>query len=154
MRVVFAYFAVLGSASFTGTMLCIGLAFGGYWTSLPPEEFLVWFSLNSGLIARTIPIVAGPALLGLLGSLWLARRDKRARGSWAIAFAAMLGLAVVSGVYHLPVNAALASGAIQPASVPATLWTWLSFHALRIAFGLAASGFALRAARLGEGAPS
>ena len=30
MRTVFAYIAVLGSSAFTGTMLCIGLAFGGY----------------------------------------------------------------------------------------------------------------------------
>ena len=123
MRATFAYLAVLGSAAFTGTMLCIGLAFGGYWTSLPPEDFLAWFAVNSGFIARTIPIVAGPALVGLLGSLWLARRDKGTRGSWVIASAAMLGLAVVTAAYHLPVNAALASGAVPPHSVPTTLRT-------------------------------
>ena len=147
MRATFAYLAVLGSAAFTGTMLCIGLAFGGYWTSLPPEDFLAWFAGNSGFIARSIPVVAGPALLGLVGSLWLARRDKCARGPWVIASAAMLGLAVVTGAYHLPVNAALASGAIPPDSVPATLRTWLTLHALRIALGLTAGGFALCATR-------
>ena len=145
MRAVFAYLAVLGSAAFTGTMLCIGLAFGGYWTSLPPEDFLAWFAENSGFIARTIPVVAGPALLGILGSLWLARRDKCARVSWGIASAAMLGLAVMTGAYHMPVNAALASGAIPPDSVPTTLQTWLTLHALRIALGLTISAFALRA---------
>ncbi|WP_028957756.1 anthrone oxygenase family protein [Sulfitobacter sp. 20_GPM-1509m] len=148
MRAGLAYLAVLGSAAFTGTMLCIGLAFGGYWTSLPPDEFLAWFPLNSGFIARTIPVVAGPALLGLLGSLWLARRERGARGPWAIATAAMLGLVLVTGVYHLPTNAALAGGAILPEAVSATLRTWLIPHALRIALGLTASAFALRAARL------
>ncbi|NIY95236.1 DUF1772 domain-containing protein [Salipiger sp. HF18] len=148
MRAVFAYLAVIGSAAFTGTMLCIGLAFGGYWTSLPAEEFLAWFAANSGLIARTIPVVAGPALLGLIGSLWLARRERGARGAWAIATAAMLGLAFVTAVYHLPANAALASGEIPPEAVSATLRTWLTLHALRSALGLAASGFALCAARL------
>ena len=147
MRAVFAYLAVLVSAAFTGTMLCIGLSFGGYWTSLPPQVFLAWFAENSGFIARTIPVVTGPALLGLLGSLWLARRDHCARGSWAIASGSMLALAVVTGAYHLPINAALAGGAIPPDSVPATLRTWLILHALRIALGLTASTFALRAVR-------
>ena len=114
MRATFAYLAVLGSAAFTGTMLCIGLAFGDYRASLPPENFLAWLAVDSGFIARTIPVVAGPALLGFLGSLRLARRDKCARSSWGIAFAALLGLAVVAEAYHLPVNAPLASGAIPP----------------------------------------
>lgn len=48
-------------------MICIGFAFGGYWTSLAPEAFLSWFAANSGFIARTIPVVAGPAAIGLLG---------------------------------------------------------------------------------------
>ena len=151
MRAVFAYLAVLGSAAFTGTMLCIGLAFGGYWTSLPPEDFLTWFAVNNGFVARTIPVVLGPALLGLLGSLWLARRERGARGPWAIATAAMLGVALVTGIYHLPTNAALAGGAILPEAVPTTLRTWLTLHVLRIALALTASAFALRAARLEKG---
>ena len=151
MRVFFAYLAVLGSAAFAGTMLCIGLAFGGYWTSLPPQEFLAWFTVNSGFIARTIPVVAGPALLGLIGSLWLARRDRSARKQWAIATAAMLGLALVTAIYHLPTNSALASGEILPETVSSILRTWLAFHALRIALGFVAGGFALRATRLEKG---
>ncbi len=147
MRATFAYLAVLGSAAFTGTMLCIGLAFGGYWTSLPPEDFLAWFAANSGFIARTIPIVAGPSLLGLLGSLWLARWDRDARGPWAIATAAILGVLIVTMVYHLPTNTAFANQAVLPADVAATLRTWLTLHALRIALGLTAGGFALCAAR-------
>ncbi|MDT0683124.1 DUF1772 domain-containing protein [Roseicyclus sp. F158] len=128
-------------------MLCIAIAFGGYWTSLPPDDFLAWFAANSGLIARTIPVVAGPALLGLVGSLWLARRERGVRGTWAIAAAAMVGLALVTGLYHLPANAALANGEIPSEAVSATLRTWLTLHALRIALGLAASAFALGAAR-------
>lgn len=63
MRAIFAYLAVLESAAFPGTMLCIGLAVGRCWTSLPPEAFLVWLAASSGLVARTIPVVVGPGLL-------------------------------------------------------------------------------------------
>jgi hypothetical protein len=98
MRSVLAYLAVIGSAAFTGTMICIGLAFGGWWTSLPPADFLAWFAANSGYIAGTIPVVAGPAALGLLGSLWLACRDRGARAPWAAATAALIGVAFVTGV--------------------------------------------------------
>ena len=63
MRANFAYLAVLESAAFTGTMLCIGLSVGRCWASLPPEAFLAWFAASSGLVARTIPVVVGPALL-------------------------------------------------------------------------------------------
>lgn len=146
MKSVLAHLAVIGSAAFTGAMICIGLAFGGWWTSLPPADFLAWFGANSGFIARTIPVVTGPAALGLLGSLWLARRDRGARTPWAVATAGLIGVALVTGLYHLPTNAAFSTGAIPPGDVPATLRAWLRLHALRVAFGLLASGFALHAA--------
>ncbi|NDV01584.1 DUF1772 domain-containing protein [Pseudoroseicyclus tamaricis] len=150
MRALFAYLAVLGSAAFVGTMICIGLAFGGYWTSLSPEAFLTWFAANNGFISRTIPVVAGPALIGLIGSLWIARRDTRSRWAWITAVLAMVGLGVVTGVHHLPANAAFASGAVPPEEVPAALTTWLQLHVLRIALGLVASGFALHATMAGR----
>ena len=146
MKSGLAYLAVIGSAAFTGTMICIGLAFGGWWTSLPPADFLAWFAANSGFIARTIPVVAAPAALGLFGSLWLARRNRGARLPWAVATAALIGVALVTGIYHLPTNAAFSAGAIPPDDVPAALQTWLRLHALRVAFGLLASGFSLNAA--------
>ena len=121
MRSVLAYLAVIGSTAFTGTMICVGLAFGGWWTSLPPSDFLAWFASNSGYIAGTIPVAAGPAAFGLLGSLWLARRDRGARLPWAVATAALIGVALVNGIYHLPTNAALSAGAIPPDDVPGSV---------------------------------
>ena len=147
MSSIFAYLAIIGSAAFAGTMICIGLAFGGWWTSLPPEDFLAWFAANSGFIARTIPIVAGPAAIGLLGSLWLARRERSVRVVWALATVAMISVGVVTGLYHLPTNAAFVAETVPPVDVPETLATWRRLHALRIALGLAAAGLALHATR-------
>lgn len=143
MKALFGYLAVLGSAAFTGTMICIGFAFGGYWTSLAPEAFLSWFAANSGFIGRTIPVVAGPAAIGLLGSLWLARGHAPSRSAWFGAFGSMIGVALITGIYHLPTNAAFVSGTIPLDEVPATLTIWLQLHAARIALGAMASGLAL-----------
>ena len=150
MRAAFAYLAVLGAAFFTGTMICIGLAFGGYWRSLPPDAFLAWFATNEGFIARTIPVVAGPAALGLLASLWLARHDRVSRPAWLVAVASMVGVGLVTALYHLPTNAAFAKGAVASAAVPATLATWLWLHTLRAALGALASGAALHAVAKGR----
>ena len=147
MKTVLEYVAVLGCAAFTGTMICIGLAFGRYWMSLPPEQFLAWFAINSGFIASAIPVVAGPAALGLLGSLALSRSDGNARTSWAIATVALVGVGIVTGLYHLPTNAAFVGRVIPVSDVPRTLQTWLALHALRVALGGTAAVFALRAAK-------
>ena len=54
MQAVFNILAICGSAWFSGAMLCIGVTLGGYWRSLPPEEFLAWFAANNQLVARTV----------------------------------------------------------------------------------------------------
>ncbi len=53
-RLVFNILPVCGTAVFTGGLLTIGLTLGSYWQSLPPIEFLDWFSKNSHFIARAI----------------------------------------------------------------------------------------------------
>ena len=145
MRTLFAYLAILGSAAFAGTMLCIGFAFGSYWTSLEPQAFLDWFATNNGFVARSIPIVALPAAIGLLGSLWLAICDARARSLRITAVACMVGVWIVTVAYHFPANAAFANGSVPVGEVASTLRTWLALHALRIALALAAAAIALRA---------
>ena len=71
MRLIFKVFAVCGTAVFTGAMMDIGLCFVPYWQSLPPAEFLDWFSKNGSFVGRTIPLYLAPILIGLAGSLWL-----------------------------------------------------------------------------------
>ena len=146
MRTLFAYLAILGSAAFAGTMLCIGLAFGSFWTSLEPQAFLDWFARNNGFIARSIPVAALPAAIGLLGSLWLARSNARPRSPWTVAVVCMVGVWVVTVAYHFPTNAAFADRSVPVGEVASALWTWLMLHALRVVLAFAAATFALRAA--------
>ncbi len=45
-KTFFNILAICGTAGFSGVMLCIGVTLGGYWQSLPPQEFLDWFATN------------------------------------------------------------------------------------------------------------
>lgn len=138
-RLIFNILAVCGAAIFTGVMLNIGLTFGAYWKGLPPVEFLDWFSANNHLIARTIPLVVLPTLIGLAGSLWLGWTEPTARYLWLASLGCVIGILIITFSYHLPTNSAFAAKSVPLDQVPATLNLWLSLHSVRIALGLAAS---------------
>jgi uncharacterized membrane protein len=138
-RLIFYILAVCGAATFTGVMLSIGLTLGAYWKSLPPAEFLDWFSANNHLIGRTIPLVVVPTLIGLAGSLWLGWTEPTACYLWFAALGSVIGILIITVSYHLPTNSAFAAKSIPLDQVPVALNLWLSLHSIRIALGLAAS---------------
>lgn len=133
-RLISGTVAVVGTASFAGVMLAIGLILGAWWRSLPAQEFLDWFALNDHFVGRIIPLVAGPAVLGIIAALWL-DWNSAARVPWLISLAAFAAIFLITVVYHLPTNAMFAAKSVAVADVPATLQTWLSLHYLRIALG-------------------
>jgi uncharacterized membrane protein len=145
-RLIFNILAVIGAAAFTGVMLNIGLTLGAYWKGLPPSEFLDWFSANNHLIARTIPLVALPTLVGLAGSLWLGWSEPTTRYLWLTSLGLVIGILIITFAYHLPTNSAFAAKSIPLDQVPAALNLWLLLHAVRIALGLIASVVGLIAA--------
>ena len=69
MRLLFGIIAICGAGVFTGAMLTIGLTLGGFWKSLPPAEFLDWFSANESLIVRSIAVAAVPTVIGVIGTM-------------------------------------------------------------------------------------
>lgn len=145
MSLVFPFLAILGSALFAGVMLAIALILGAFWRSLPPAEFLTWFSANSHLVARTIPMVVVPTLIGLLGSLWLSWSDAGGRYIWLAALGCIAALLVLTAAYFLPINATFNAGSVPLGDVRATLDAWLAMHWLRIALGLMAAVLGLLA---------
>ena len=144
LRFVFNALAICGAAGFAGAMIIIGLAFGAYWRSLPPADFLDWFSLNGHLIGRVIPIFAVPAAIGLVASLWLGWNGGH-RGAWVVATAAMAMMGVITAIYHLPTNAAFAAKTIPLDAVSSTLATWMSLHWVRIAMAVVSAVAAIQA---------
>ena len=145
-RLICNMIAIIAAASFAGVMLFIGLMLGAYWQSLPPAAFLDWFSTNSHLIARTIPLVAMPALLGVVLSLRLDWQEPTRRRLWAGALAALLGIAIITFAYHLPMNARFDARAVPLDQVTDLLDQWLAWHALRVALGLVAAALGVIAA--------
>lgn len=114
-------------------MLCIGVTLGGYWRSLPPEDFLAWFAANNQLVARTIPITVVPAFIGLVGSIWMAWGSSTSGVIlWIISTLCFLGVIVLTVMYFVPTNTAFASGTIEVSEVSATLDQWVTIHYARI----------------------
>jgi hypothetical protein len=144
LHLVFNALAILGAASFAGAMIIIGLAFGAYWTSLPPADFLDWFSQHGHLIGRVIPIFAVPSAIGLLASLGMGWNGSH-RGAWVVATAAMAMVGAITAIYHLPTNAGFAAKTIPLDAVSSTLATWLSLHWVRIAMAFVSAVAAIYA---------
>lgn len=139
LRISFALLAICGAGAFTGVMLNIGLTLGAFWKSLPPSAFLDWFGANEFHIVRSITVVAIPTAIGVLGSLLLSVGKPAALFWWSVATAALIGLAAITMVFHLPINTAFASRAVPLDEVAATIDRWLAVHAVRIALGLIAT---------------
>lgn len=154
-KTVFAFLGVAGTAAFVGNMLTIGLGFGGYWQSLDPTALMAWFSDNFfRFLIPTVMSVLPVSLVGLGASVWLTRRDRPTRRYWTGALACVVVACLITAVYHLPANLALASQTLTPAEASDTLSTWLLLHWARVAFAIGATGLSLEAFRRGaHGAP-
>ncbi|WP_221997968.1 anthrone oxygenase family protein [Rhizobium laguerreae] len=147
MRLLFNILAISGSGMFAGVMLVIGVTLGGYWRSLPASEFLDWFSQNNRFIARTIPLVVVPALLGLTGSLWFGWGALGTRLLWIGALACVTAVLVLTVAWLVPSNAQFAAKSVPLDQVPARLDTWIMMHNIRIALAVVASMLGILAIR-------
>ncbi len=147
-RTLLAALGVAGTAAFVGNMLTIGLGFGGYWQSLDPTAMMAWFSVNFfRYLIPTVMSVLPISLVGLGASVWLSRGDRPTQRYWAGALACVVVACLITAVYHLPANLALASQTLTPAEASDTLSTWLLLHWVRVAFAIAATGLSLEAFR-------
>lgn len=140
IKTSFNILAICGSAGFAGVMLCIGVTLGGYWRSLPTGQFLEWFAANNQFVARSIPIIFMPTLIGVVGSVILSWGNPELK-YWLLSAACIFVVAVLTFAYFVPTNTAFASGTMDEATGAAKLSQWLSIHYFRIGFGMAAAIF-------------
>ena len=141
-QLFFNILAIVGAAAFSGVMICIGITLGGYWRSLPPEIFIEWFTVNSHFVARSIPVVFLPALVGLAGSLWLAWRTPLFI-MWVVSILCLMVTLLLTVSYFVPANNLFASGEMQPGIAVGKLEQWLFIHNLRIAFAMLSAVFGI-----------
>lgn len=144
---LFNILAISGSTMFAGVMLAIGITLGAYWKSLPPSDFLNWFSQNGQFIMRAVSLVVGPTLIGLAGSLWLSWGETGARLLWIGSAVAIAGVLALTRLWFVPANAQFAAKALPLDQVPARLDTWITIHNLRIGLAVVASIFGILAIR-------
>lgn len=147
LKTIFNVFAVCGAAGFAGVMLSIGVTLGGYWRSLPTNEFLAWFSANNQFVSRSIPIVFMPTFVGIVGSLWFAWGSPEVK-LWAVSALCLFVVAVLTFGFFVPTNTAFASGSMDEVTGAAKLNQWLTLHYLRIGFGMACAVFGCLALRM------
>ncbi len=138
MKLSFHILAICGAAGFAGVMLSIGVTLGGYWRSLPAESFLQWFAANSQFVARSIPIVFVPTMVGLIGSLWGSWKTP-AFALWAASTLCIVVVLILTIAYFVPTNTAFASNEMNVNLIADKLNQWLLLHQARIAFALIAA---------------
>ena len=136
----FNILAACAAAGFAGVMLSIGVTLGGYWRALPPAEFLSWFEANNGYVAKAVPIIVLPALIGLVGSL-IASWNTDARIWWILSLISFIAVLVLTVAYFVPSNTAFASGSFDVNAVSDKLRQWISIHYVRIALAFISAVF-------------
>lgn len=133
---VLGLLAVVGASAYLGVLLVIGLSLGAYWRGLEPEAFAEWFTDNFIFLAPTAFLTLGPAFVGAIGSLWLARADRIARRLWSLALVGLVLSSLVTALYHLPANFRIWSGDLTSIELAGELDGWLVWHAVRWLFAL------------------
>ncbi len=139
LKAVFNILAICGAAGFGGVMLSIGVTLGGYWRSLPAQDFLDWFAANNQFVSRAIPIVFMPTFLALIGSVWLSWGQPELK-YWLLSAACIFVVAVLTFAFFVPTNSAFAGGTLDGAAGAAKLNQWLTIHYFRIGFAAAIFG--------------
>lgn len=138
LKSVFNIMAICGAAGFAGVMLCIGVTLGSYWRSLPSAEFLDWFAANNQFVAKSIPLIFMPTLIGVIGSALIARGEQNFT-LWALSALCVVIVAVLTFAYFVPTNTLFASGTMEVADVAAKLNQWITIHYFRIGFAMIAA---------------
>jgi len=140
IKAVFNILAICGAAGFAGVMLSIGVTLGGYWRSLPTQDFLDWFATNNQFVSRSIPLIFMPTLIGLIGSVWLSWGNPDLR-YWLLSTLCIVIVAILTFAFFVPTHTAFASGTMDEATGAAKLNQWLTIHYFRIGFGMTAAVF-------------
>jgi len=115
IKAIFNILTICGAAGFAGVMLSIGVTLGGYWRSLPTQDFLDWFTANNQFVSRSIPLIFVPTFLGLVGSVWLSWGAPELK-YWLLSAGCILVVAVLTFAFFVPMNTAFASGTMEASS--------------------------------------
>lgn len=87
-----------------------------------------------------ITLIAPPAIIGVLGSLWISWKSPDFK-LWALSALCIVIVMVITAVYYLPANTAFANGSVEVDEVSDRLNQWILLHYVRVALAMLAAVF-------------
>ncbi len=134
--------SVISIAGFAGSMLMLYTSLVPFWKQLPSEDFLNWFSNYSSGITATTGLFVKLSMLIPLTSIFLTWKTHVSRNYWAISYAFILGIMVITFSFFIEANESFVSKTIELKDVKEAINTWANLHAIRIVFSFLSAFFA------------
>ena len=145
MKTLLPYVSIIATAAFAGNMLVIGLGYGLYWQSLPPEVFTEQFTLQFPYLLPPTMAVLLPALFSTIGLVVTTRGNPTARRRWVVVLGGIVVACTITAVYHLPTNFGFMEGSYSEAETVSRLRSWVLLHWVRTALVFVAAVYAVKA---------
>jgi hypothetical protein len=129
--------SVLSFGLLTGAMLLIGISIVGFWKSLTPSEFVLWFASHSSRLGDIMIPLGAITVLVSLAAVAVSWRLRSKQRQWAM-IAALCALCVMASypVFFAGANASFIAGGLSDSAVRALLDQWALWHWGRTLLGL------------------
>lgn len=143
MKKTLGMIAIIGSATYLGNIINIGLTYAIAWQRLDPVQFMQEFEATFLLLLPTVAVTLLPGFIATIASLRLNKLNPAAKKNWRIALIATVASLLITSVYHLPTNLAFIDQSYTAAEASSRLNIWIILHWVRIALAAVATVYAI-----------
>ena len=144
MKRTFGIIAIIGSISYLGNIINIGLTYAVAWQRLDPMVFMQEFETTFLLLLPTVVVTLLPGLVGIIVCLRLNKDSLEVKKSWRMALYATLASIAITSIYHLPTNLAFMDQSFSATEASGRLQLWVMLHWVRVVLAIVASVFAIQ----------
>ena len=144
MKRTFGIIAIIGSISYLGNIINIGLTYAVAWQRLDPMVFMQEFETTFLLLLPTVVVTLLPGLVGIIVCLRLNKDSLEVKKSWRMALYATLASIAITSIYHLPTNLAFMDQSFSATEASGRLQLWVILHWVRVVLAIVASVFAIQ----------
>ena len=144
MKRTFGIIAIIGSISYLGNIINIGLTYAVTWQRLDPMVFMQEFETTFLLLLPTVVVTLLPGLVGIIVCLRLNKDSLEVKKSWRMALYATLASIAITSIYHLPTNLAFMDQSFSATEASSRLQLWVMLHWVRVVLAIVASVFAIQ----------
>ncbi len=144
MKNTLAIVAIIGTITYLGNIINIGLTYAIAWQRMEPLEFMQGFETTFLLLLPTVVVTLLPGLIGIIASIYLNKDRESAKQSWKLALYATLISIVITSVFHLPTNLGFINQSYDVTEAASKLQLWIILHWVRIILAIVASIFTIQ----------